>query len=95
MNYIGKFNIEKVDGSVTYTELDIFQGETTETEVILKTVEMGYHNGGHTERRTEKWYPISFLNAITGGYNKENGLPVVDTEVLGGILQQFGITLQA
>ena len=44
--FIDKFNINKVDGSVTYTELEIWKGEVTETDVFLRTVETGAHNGG-------------------------------------------------
>lgn len=93
MNYIGKFNIEKVDGSVTYTELEIYKGEVTETQVYLRTVETGLHNGGSTTRLTEKFYPIAFLDAFTGGYNPVTDKPEINLTILGQILSNFGITL--
>ena len=95
MNYIDKFNILKVDGSVTYTELEIFKGEVTDTEVFLKTIETSYHNGGSTVRTSERFYPIAFLDAFTGVYNPITDKPEINLTVLGGILQTFGITLQS
>ena len=91
--FIDKFNINKVDGSVTYTELEIWKGEVTETDVFLRTVETGYHNGGSTVRTTEKYYPKTVLSAFTGIYIPETGMPEINMAVLGNILQTFGITL--
>ena len=91
--YIGEFNISKTDGSVTYTKLQIFKGLATDTEVFLRTVETGLHNGGSTIRETAKNYPISFLNAFTGVYNPVTDKPEIDLVVLGQILSNFGITL--
>ena len=98
MKHIGTFNTHKVDGSVTYTQTEIYQGELAdgemnETEVFIKTIETGYHNGGDTIRKTEKWYPISVLSAFTGNYNQATGKPEIDMEILATILLQFGITL--
>ena len=91
--YIGEFNISKTDGSVTYTKLQIWKGLATDTEVYLRTVETGYHNGGSTTRETAKNYPISFLSAFTGVYNPVTDKPEINIVVLGQILSNFGITL--
>lgn len=91
--YIGKFNITKVDGSVTYTELEIWKGQVTETEVWIRTLETEYHNGGTTLRETARFYPISFLDAFTGVYNPITDKPEINLTVLQTILTQFGITL--
>lgn len=91
--YIGKFNITKVDGSVTYTELEIWKGQVTETGVWIRTLETGYHNGGTTLRETARFYPISFLDAFTGVYNPITDKPEINLTVLQTILTQFGITL--
>ena len=90
---IGKFAINKVDGSVTYTELEIWKGQVTETEVFLRTVETGLHNGGSTTRETAKNYPVSFLSAFTGVYNPVTDKPEINLTILGQILSNFGITL--
>ena len=90
---IGKFTTTKVDGSVTYTETEIWQGEVRENDVFVRTVETGYHNGGSTVRTTEKYYPKTVLSAFTGIYIPETGMPEINMDVLGNILQTFGITL--
>ena len=94
MIHIGKFNITKTDGSVTYTELDIYKDEVEGNSVLIKTIETGYHNGGATIRTTEKPYPLSVLQAFTGVYDPVTDKPEIDLTVLGTILQTFGITLQ-
>jgi hypothetical protein len=94
MKHIGQYNITKTDGSVNYTLLDIFKGETTVDSVVIKTIETAFHNGGTTIRETTKEYPLTVLDAFTGGYDAINDKPIIDMTVLGGILQTFGITLQ-
>lgn len=91
--YIGEFDILKVDGSVTYTKLQIWKGLATDTEVFLRTIETGSHNGGSTTRETAKNYPIAFLNAFTGVYNPVTDKPEINLTILGQILSNFGITL--
>ena len=91
--YIGKFDITKVDGTVTYTELEIWKGYVTDTVVFLRTIETSKHNGGTTIRETAKEYPISFLSAFTGVYNPVTDKPEIDLTILGTILTNFGITL--
>lgn len=94
MKYIGKFNTTKTDGSVTYTQTEVYKGEVTEDAVRLLVIETGYHNGGQTVRTTEKNYPVSVLEAFTGEYNPVTDEPVLDMVKLGTIFQNFGITLQ-
>jgi len=91
---IGKYNITKTDGSVSYTELVIHKGEVSSDSVYIRTVETAYHNGGTTIRTTEKPYPLTVLSAFTGEYDPITDKPVIDLTILGSILQTFGITLQ-
>lgn len=93
MKHIGKYNITKVDGSITYTELDIYKGEVSNGLVWLRTVETSRHNGGETIRTTEKQYPDTMLAAFTGNYNPITDEPEIDLTILGSILLNFGITL--
>ncbi len=94
MIYIGKYNITKTDGSVSYTELEIYKDRVSDNSVLIRTVETGYHNGGSTVRDTTKEYPLAVLTAFTGEYDPVTDKPVIDIVVLGSILQTFGITLQ-
>ena len=94
MIHIGKYNITKTDGSITYTELDIYKGEVSNDMVWIRTVELARHNGGETIRTTEKPYPLSVLQAFTGVYDPVTDKPEIDLTILGTILQTFGITLQ-
>ena len=93
MIHIGKYNITKIDGSITYTELDIYKGEVANDMVWIRTVEVARHNGGETIRTTEKQYPDTMLAAFTGNYNPVTDKPEINIVVLGQILSNFGITL--